>query len=107
VRDFIPRLSFEVRCDNYLALSFRQVIHVTEKGVVKPVGVVPGGVRRKFGTNDVITRVINGRVALVALVEGIPRRVVSIDVSKQRIAGIYVVANPEKLRPLSRSLYAN
>lgn len=65
------------------------------------------GARRKFGTDDVITRVINGRVALVALVDGVPRRVVSIDVSKDRIAGIYVVANPEKLRPLARSLSIN
>ena len=62
------------------------------------------GVRRKFGTNDVITRVVNGRVALVAFVDGVPRRVVSIDVLGHRIAGIYVVANPEKLRPLGRAL---
>jgi RNA polymerase sigma-70 factor, ECF subfamily len=62
------------------------------------------GVRRKFGTNDVVTRVVNGRVALVALVDGIPGRVVSIDVSERRIAGVYVVANPDKLRPLARSL---
>jgi len=65
------------------------------------------GVRRKFGTNNVITHVVNGRVALVAFVGGIPRRVVSIDVSQHRIAGIYVVANPEKLRPLARSLGVN
>jgi hypothetical protein len=31
---------------------------------------------------------------------------VSIDISERRIAGVYVIANPEKLRPLARSLHA-
>jgi RNA polymerase sigma-70 factor, ECF subfamily len=64
------------------------------------------GVRRKFGTNDVAVRVVNGRVALVAFERGEPRRVVAIDISERRIAGVYVIANPEKLRPLARSLHA-
>ena len=62
------------------------------------------GVRRKFGTASVTARVVNGRLALVAIVDGAPLRVVSIDVARDRIAGIYVIANPDKLRPLARSL---
>jgi RNA polymerase sigma-70 factor (ECF subfamily) len=65
------------------------------------------GVRRKFGTGDVIARVVNGRAALIAFADGTPQRVVSIDVSRNRIAAIYVVANPDKLRPLARSLLTN
>ncbi len=61
------------------------------------------GVRQKFGTSDVITRVVNGRLALVALVDGVPRRVVSIEVAGRRIAGVYVVANPGKLHALVRA----
>lgn len=61
------------------------------------------GVRRKFGTDELTMRVVNGRVALVALADGAPLRVVSIDISRERIAGVYVVANPEKLRPMART----
>ena len=62
------------------------------------------GVRRKFGTGDFAMRVVNGRVALIAFADGAPLRVVSIDVAQDRIGGVYVVANPEKLLPLARSL---
>jgi RNA polymerase sigma-70 factor, ECF subfamily len=62
------------------------------------------GVRRKFGMDDLATRIVNGRPALIAFVDGTPTRVVSIDVARERIAGVYVVANPDKLRPLARSL---
>jgi len=62
------------------------------------------GVRRKVGLGEVAMRVINGRLALLATLDGALQRVVSIDVQGGRIAGIYVVANPEKLRPLARSL---
>lgn len=61
------------------------------------------GVRRKFGTDELTMRVVNGRVALIALADGAPLRVVSIDISRERIAGVYVVANPEKLRPMART----
>jgi len=62
------------------------------------------GVRQKFGVRDVVVQVVNGRAALIAMVDGSPIRVVSIDVVGDEIAGIYVIANPEKLRPLARSL---
>ncbi len=64
------------------------------------------GVRRRFGTCDFVMQVVNGRVALIALADGAPLRVVSIDVERDRIGGVYVVANPEKLLPLARSLSA-
>ncbi len=62
------------------------------------------GVRRRLGTGEIVVRVVNGCPALVAFVGGVVRRVVSIDVRDGRIAGVYVVANPEKLAPLARSL---
>lgn len=62
------------------------------------------GVRKKFGPSDVATRFVNGRLALIALRDGAPIRVVSIDVEGERIVGVYVVANPDKLRSLARSL---
>jgi RNA polymerase sigma-70 factor (ECF subfamily) len=62
------------------------------------------GVRRKVGSGDLTLRIVNGLPALITTIAGSPRRVVSIDVSNSRIAGVYVVANPDKLRPLMRSL---
>jgi hypothetical protein len=62
------------------------------------------GVRRKFGIGDVTMRVVNGRLSLIASIEGVLQRVVSIDVAAGSIAGIYVVANPDKLRSVARSL---
>ena len=62
------------------------------------------GVRRKLGRGDVAIRLVNGGWALIAMVDGAPIRVVSIDVVGERIAGVYVLANPDKLRPLARSL---
>jgi RNA polymerase sigma-70 factor (ECF subfamily) len=62
------------------------------------------GVSQKFGVGHLLMQVVNGRAALVAMAEGAPIRVVSIDVAGDEIAGIYVIANPYKLRPLARSL---
>lgn len=62
------------------------------------------GVRQKFGVGAVLMQVVNGRAALIAMADGVPLRVVWIDVAGDAIAGIYVIANPEKLRPLARSL---
>ena len=62
------------------------------------------GVRRKFGTGQFAMQTINGRPALIAFDDGALKRVVSIDVARDRIGGVYVVANPEKLLPLARSL---
>ena len=62
------------------------------------------GVRRKFGIGDVTMRTVNGRLSLIASIEGVPQRVVSIDAAAGSIAGVYVVANPDKLRSLARAL---
>jgi RNA polymerase sigma-70 factor (ECF subfamily) len=62
------------------------------------------GVRKKFGRSDVAIRLVNGGWSLIAVVDGAPIRVVSIDVEGERIVGVYVVANPDKLRSLARSL---
>jgi RNA polymerase sigma-70 factor (ECF subfamily) len=65
------------------------------------------GVRQKFGVGAVQMQVINGRDALIAMADGTPIRVVWIDVVGNEIGGIYVIANPEKLRPLARSLFSS
>lgn len=62
------------------------------------------GVRRKFGGTALAIRTVNGRYSLIALVDGVPQRVVSIDVARGRIVGVYIVANPDKLRALTRAL---
>jgi RNA polymerase sigma-70 factor, ECF subfamily len=62
------------------------------------------GVRRKFGLGEVTMRVVNGRLSLIASVDGVLQRVVSIEVAAGLIAGVYVVANPDKLRSVSRAL---
>lgn len=62
------------------------------------------GVRRKLGGGDITMHVINGRLSLIASIDRVPQRVVSIDVAAGSIAGVYVVANPEKLRSVSRAL---
>lgn len=67
------------------------------------------GVVRKlddYGLRGDLSRltVVNGRLALLTTAHGEPLRVVSIDVREGHIAGVYVVANPDKLRPLARSL---
>jgi RNA polymerase sigma-70 factor (ECF subfamily) len=62
------------------------------------------GVRRKFGVGDITMRVVNGRLSLVASIGNVLQRVVSIDVAGGSIAGVYVVANPDKLRSVSRAL---
>jgi RNA polymerase sigma-70 factor (TIGR02957 family) len=62
------------------------------------------GVRRKVGGGDVAMRIVNGRLALIATDGNALQRVVAIDAAGGRIAGIYVMANPDKLRSLARSL---
>lgn len=62
------------------------------------------GVRQKFGVDDLRMQVVNGRAALIAMAGGVPIRVVSIDVVGDEIAGLYVIANPEKLRPIRRAM---
>jgi RNA polymerase sigma-70 factor, ECF subfamily len=62
------------------------------------------GVRRKFGVGDITMRVVNGRLSLIASIDSVLQRVVSIDVAGGSIAGVYVVANPDKLRSVSRAL---
>ncbi len=59
-----------------------------------------------FGLRGDLSRptVVNGRVAMLTTVGGDPLRLLSIDVQEGRIAGVYVVANPDKLRALARSL---
>jgi RNA polymerase sigma-70 factor, ECF subfamily len=49
-------------------------------------------------------RIVNGRLALIATDGNALQRVVAIDAAGGRIAGIYVMANPDKLRSLARSL---
>jgi hypothetical protein len=48
---------------------------------------------------------VNGRLALVAAIGGVLQRIVSIDVRADGIAGVYVIANPEKLRAAARSMH--
>lgn len=62
------------------------------------------GIARKFGVVKPDIEVINGGPALVTFADGGLRRVVSVDVSRGRITGIYIIANPDKLRPLARAL---
>jgi RNA polymerase sigma-70 factor, ECF subfamily len=62
------------------------------------------GVRQKIGGGEISARMVNGRLALVAAIEGFVQRIVSIDVRNGSIAGIYVIANPEKLRAAARSM---
>jgi RNA polymerase sigma-70 factor (ECF subfamily) len=64
------------------------------------------GVRRKIGGGEVEMRIVNGQLALIATAGSTPQRVVAIDAIGGRIAGIYVMANPDKLRSLARSLAA-
>lgn len=61
-------------------------------------------VRRKFGGGELSIRLVNGRPALMTTIGGTLQRVVSIEVTDGRVAGIYVVANPDKLRAITRSL---
>jgi RNA polymerase sigma-70 factor (ECF subfamily) len=62
------------------------------------------GVRNKFDGGSLSTRVINGRAALIASIGGVVQRIVSIDVFGGAIAGVYVLANPDKLRSAVRLL---
>jgi RNA polymerase sigma-70 factor, ECF subfamily len=63
------------------------------------------GVRQKIGGGEVSARMVNGRLALVAAIGGVLQRIVSIDVRADGIAGVYVIANPEKLRAAARSMH--
>lgn len=62
------------------------------------------GARQKVGAGEVVMQIVNGRAALIAMADVTPIRVVSIHVVNDEITGIYVMANPEKLRPMARSL---
>lgn len=58
------------------------------------------GVRTRVAPEEltVVTKMVNGFPALLATLDGVVQRVLSIDVRDGRIAGVYVVANPDKLR---------
>jgi RNA polymerase sigma-70 factor (ECF subfamily) len=60
------------------------------------------GVAKKFRRDDLTTsmRLVNALPALIASAGGVAERVVSIDVRDGRIAGVYVIANPDKLRSI-------
>jgi RNA polymerase sigma-70 factor, ECF subfamily len=64
------------------------------------------GAARKFGVgaSHVTLQSVNGDAALVAVRDGIPVRVVTIDTIGDRIVGIYIMANPEKLDGFTRAL---
>jgi RNA polymerase sigma-70 factor (TIGR02957 family) len=63
------------------------------------------GAARKFGRDTQVTlQSVNGDMALVASRAGVLQRVVTIDTIDDRIVGIYIVANPEKLDPITRAM---
>jgi RNA polymerase sigma-70 factor, ECF subfamily len=63
------------------------------------------GAARKFGRDTQVSlQSVNGEVALVASRAGVLQRVVTIDTIDDRIVGIYIVANPEKLDPIIRAM---
>jgi RNA polymerase sigma-70 factor (ECF subfamily) len=48
---------------------------------------------------------INGQPGIVTLVDGVVRNVVTFDIADSGISTVYIVVNPEKLRPVASALF--
>jgi RNA polymerase sigma-70 factor (ECF subfamily) len=70
------------------------------------IGLFLAGITRKIAPPGLQVHIvqINSEPALVSSLDGIPRQVVTIAMRGKRIRGIYILANPEKLKRIGENL---
>jgi len=78
-----------------LALTFRQPIHGSQQIAHAWVELA----NRATSTMTILQRTVNGQPGLVAQQDGVTVTVFAFDVADDRIKHIWVIRNPEKLRP--------
>ena len=78
-----------------LALTFRQPIHGSQQIARAWVELA----NRATSTMTILQRTVNGQPGLVAQQDGVTVTVFAFDVADDRIKHIWVIRNPEKLRP--------